>query len=138
MNQTPPMRMAIDVGIVVTDLERALSFYRDRVGLVVVAELSTSLIGKGRMVQLQHGTSRIKLIELAAAPLVAVPSDIAAALGYRYITLLIADVVGMIAKLTASGVTVVIPVTQLDNGAMIAMVKDPDGNVVEFVQEPVG
>lgn len=132
------MRMAIDVGIVVTDLERALSFYRDRVGLVVVAELSTSLIGKGRMVQLQHGTSRIKLIELAAAPLVAVPSDIAAALGYRYITLLIADVVGMIAKLTASGVTVVIPVTQLDNGAMIAMVKDPDGNVVEFVQEPVG
>ncbi|MEO0755362.1 MAG: VOC family protein [Cyanobacteria bacterium J06648_16] len=138
MNPTPPMRMAIDVGIVVTDLERALSFYRDRVGLVVVAELSTSLIGKGRMVQLQHGTSRIKLIELAAAPLVAVPSDIAAALGYRYITLLIADVVGMIAKLTASGVTVVIPVTQLDNGAMIAMVKDPDGNVVEFVQEPVG
>ncbi|MEM6349267.1 MAG: VOC family protein [Cyanobacteria bacterium P01_D01_bin.14] len=135
MNQTPSMRMAIDVGIVVADLERALSFYRDRVGLVVVAELSTSLIGKGRMVQLQHGASRIKLVELAATPSVAVPSDIAAALGYRYITLLIADVVGMIAKLAASGVRVVVPVTQLDNGAVIAMVEDPDGNVVEFVQE---
>ena len=32
-------------------------------------------------------------------------------------------------------VAMVIPVTQLTNGATIAMVTDPDGNIVEFVQE---
>ena len=31
-------RIAIDVGIVVTDMERSLSFYRDLLGLPVIAE----------------------------------------------------------------------------------------------------
>ena len=62
-------RIAIDVGIVVVDIARSLSFYRDRIGLPVVAEVQTTLIGKGRMVQLKYGESLIKLVQLNEAPL---------------------------------------------------------------------
>ena len=69
--QTAPAssaRIAVDVGVIVTDMERSLGFYRDLLALPVVAEVTTSLIGKGRMVQLRHGASLIKLVEMDAAP----------------------------------------------------------------------
>ncbi|NEZ56392.1 hypothetical protein DXZ20_12050 [Leptolyngbyaceae cyanobacterium CCMR0081] len=62
------VRIGVDIGIVVAKLERSLSFYRDLLGMLVVAEVTTSLIGKGRMVQLQHGESLIKLVELHPPP----------------------------------------------------------------------
>lgn len=50
-------RIAIDAGVIVSDMETSLGFYRDIIGLQVIHELTTSLIGKGRMVQLEHGAS---------------------------------------------------------------------------------
>ena len=52
-------RNGIDVGIIVSDNEASLQFYRDYLGLPVVNEVTTSLIGKGQMVQLQLGESLI-------------------------------------------------------------------------------
>ena len=128
-------RIAIDIGIVVTDMERSLSFYRDLLGLPVIAEITTALIGKGRMVQLNHGESLIKLVQLDTSPTEQSSKGISQALGYRYITLLISDIDTTMTRLTQANVTVTISITQLDNGAKIAMVEDPDGNIVEFVQE---
>ena len=79
--------IAIDIGIVVTDMERSLSFYRDLLGLPVIAEITTALIGKGRMVQLKHGESLIKLVQLDTSPTEQSSKGISQALGYRYITL---------------------------------------------------
>ena len=129
-------RIAIDVGIVVANMDPALSFYRDLLGLTVVAELTTSLIGQGKMVQLKHGQSLIKLVELANTPYPQRSVGISATLGYRYMTLLVTDLATVITKLEQAAVPFTIPVTQLQNGATIAMVTDPDGNIIEFVQEP--
>ena len=125
----------MDIGVIVTDLERSLGFYRDLLGLPVVAESTTSLIGSGRMIQLKYGESLIKLIALDKTPSERGPTGISAACGYRYMTLLTADITAVIAKLEQEAVTIALPVTRLGNGAMIAMVEDPDGNIVEFVQE---
>ena len=131
----PSTRIAIDVGILVADLESSLGFYRDLIGLTAIAELPTSLIGKGRMVQLRHGESLIKLVELNEPPSSHSPAGISAAFGYRYITLLVTDLEAIFAKLVAANVAIALPITQLPNGAEIAMVADPDGNIVEFVRE---
>ena len=57
------------------------------------------------------------------------------AYGYRYITLLVSDIDTIMAKIKQRVITITLPATQLSNGAKIAMVEDPDGNIVEFVQE---
>lgn len=129
-------RIAIDVGIVVNNLERSLSFYHDLVGLSVVAEVATSLIGKGKMVQLKHRESLLKLVQLDKAPSEPL-KGLAAALGYRYITLLVSDLVAIVTQLERHQVPITVPITQLGNGAAIAMIEDPDGNIVEFVQEAI-
>ena len=132
---TPSARIAVDVGVVVADMERSLGFYRDLLGLPIVAEVTTSLIGKGRMVQLAHGTSLIKLVEMDEAPSGGTSKGIPAVFGYRYITLLVADIEPFMTKIEQAEIPITLPLTELGNGAMIVMVEDPDGNIVEFVQE---
>lgn len=127
-------RIAIDIGIVVDNLETSLQFYRDRLGLNIVGELNTSLIGTGKMVQLQHGASLIKLVEFTQTP-GAPAKGIASSRGLRYLTLMVTTIHNIAARLEQAAVSTVIPLTELANGAAILMVEDPDGNVVEFVQE---
>ena len=128
-------RVAIDVGVVVADMERSLHFYRDLIGLPVIAEVTTSLIGKGRMVQLKHGESLIKLLEMDEVPSARSLKGISKAIGYRYVTLLVSNLEEIATKLERAGVAIALPITQLGNGAKIFMVEDPDGNIVEFVRE---
>ena len=135
---TPTARIAVDAGVVVADMEQALGFYRDLLGLPVVAEVTTSLIGKGRMVQLKHGASLIKLVQMDEAPSERTPTGIPTVFGYRYITLMVTDLDAIIAKIEQGAVPIALPVTELGNGARIVMVEDPDGNIVEFVQEASG
>lgn len=128
-------RVAVDVGILVADMEKALSFYRDLLGLSVVTEITTSLIGKGIMIQLKHGASLIKLVKLDDIPSRQTSTGISTTLGYRYITLHLPDITEMMSKIEDAHVPIVVPITQLGNGVAIVMVEDPDGNIVEFVQE---
>ena len=137
MNDDDQRRVAVDVGIVVTNMEASLSFYQDLLGLRVVAEVRTSLIGAGTMVQLEHGESLIKLIEMDDPPSAEPVRGIAATFGHRYITLMVPDIAPYVSRFGNVGIPVVMPLTVLGNGAKIMMIEDPDGNIVEFVQEPV-
>lgn len=128
-------RIAVDVGVIVEDMDRSLAFYRDLLELPVIAEINTSLIGKGRMVQLKHGASIIKLVQMEEAPTATTETGIATTFGYRYITLMIEDMDAVLTRLAPGNVPITLPVTELGNGAKIHMVEDPDGNIVEFVQE---
>ena len=134
MTSTNP-RIAVDVGVVVSDINRALEFYRDVLGLEVVAEVRTSLIGKGTMVQVKHGTSLIKLLEMDTSPGVTREAGITAAYGYRYITLMVPNMESVLTAIDEHEITVTLPLTELGNGAKIIMIEDPDGNIVEFVEE---
>ena len=132
-----PRRIAIDVGIIVSDMEQSLVFYRDLLDLAVIAEVNTSLIGKGRMVQLQHGSSLIKLVMMEEQPTKVGEVGIAKHIGYRYMTLMVADLDRYLDKIIQAKIPVSLPLTELGNGARILMVEDPDGNIVEFVEEPL-
>jgi len=128
-------RIAVDVGIIVKDMTTALAFYADLLGLDIITELKTSLIAKGRMIQLKHGSSLIKLVELERPPKTTNPKGLTQTFGHRYITLVVKDIKPILEKLERANTEIFVPLTELSNGTLIAMVFDPDGNSVELVQE---
>ncbi|MEM1093332.1 MAG: VOC family protein [Bacteroidota bacterium] len=134
----PAVRLAVDVGVVVTDMDAALAFYREGLGLEQIGNFRTSLIGAGRMVQLRHGASIIKLVQMDEAPQQASPPGLTGGRGFRYITLMVDDISAMAERSAQAEAPVALPLTTLGNGAQILMVEDPEGNIVEFVQEPTG
>jgi catechol 2,3-dioxygenase-like lactoylglutathione lyase family enzyme len=123
---------SIDIGIVTNDAEAAVGFYRDVLGFVDQGE--TPMPG-GSMHKLLCGASVIKIVQprkptSASAP----PGGIHGATGYRYWSIHITDIAAMVDKCEAAGRPVAVPVTELRPGVSIAIVEDPDGNWVEFVQ----
>jgi len=123
---------SIDLGIIVTDEKAALAFYRDGLGLEWEGELP---LPGGRMYRLKCGTTVIKLLKLertpAAKPALGGPMG---GLGYRYFTISVPDICGLLTHLDATGIRPPLPVPEFRPGVTIAMVTDPDGNTVEFLQ----
>ncbi len=123
---------SIDIGIIVTDIEKSIAFYHDVLGFDQAGELA---VPGGTMYRLMCGTSAIKLILPGhTPPAVAPPGGIQGATGYRYFTISVSNIEDLIAECIAAGHTVPVPVTILRPGIAIAIVEDPDGNWVEFVQ----
>ena len=56
------------------------------------------------------------------------------AVGLRYFTFSVADLDELMADLKANGVPVIRDVTEMSAGVRIAIVEDPDGNHVEFLE----
>ena len=121
-----------DLGIVVTDEKAAVGFYRDGLGLEWDGELA---LPGGRMYRLKCGTTVIKLLKLDRTPTAKpAPGGPMAGLGLRYFTISVPDIRGLIAQLEAKGIRATVPVTEFRPGVTIAMVTDPDGNTIEFLQ----
>jgi catechol 2,3-dioxygenase-like lactoylglutathione lyase family enzyme len=124
---------SIDLGIVVKDVDAALGFYRDVLGLEPAGEMP--MPGGGTMHRLACGTSTIKLISPAKEPPAqAPPGGIGGAYGYRYWTISVSNIDEITAACAAAGAPVIVPVRELRPGIIIAIVADPDGNWVEFLQ----
>ncbi|MCF8043434.1 MAG: VOC family protein [Desulfarculaceae bacterium] len=125
-----PAKDSLDMGVVVSDIEASLAFYRDTLGLTYVG---TNDVGFGTLHRLRFGTSDFKLID-PAKPAPAGPKGLTASLGLRYVTFVITNLDEVCEKLVSQGVTYEIEPVEIRPGVRIAMVHDPDGNVVEFVQ----
>jgi catechol 2,3-dioxygenase-like lactoylglutathione lyase family enzyme len=123
---------SIDLGIVVTDEQAAVAFYRDKLGLEWEGELP---LPGGTMYRLKCGTTVIKLLKLKKTPEAKpAPGGPMGGLGLRYFTISVPDIRGLMSQLEAKGVKPTVPVTEFRPGVTIAMVTDPDGNTVEFLQ----
>lgn len=123
---------SVDVGIVVRDVEAALAFYRDALGLEPDGD--TELPGL-HMWRLRCGTSVIKLVQPARMPEASnPPGGIGGATGLRYLTFFVGDVSAGEATMRERGYQVVVPRTEIRPGVSICMVEDPDGNWVELVE----
>jgi len=123
----------IDLGIITRDAERLLAFYRDLLGLPLegVIPMPTG----GTMHRLKAGESVIKIVQLDREPAAdAVPGGIPAATGYRYWTMTVSNLQDMVAECQEAGYNVVVPPKDVRPGVTIAIVADPDGNWVEFLQ----
>lgn len=123
---------SIDLGIVVTDEKAAVAFYRDTLGLDWEGELK---LPGGMMYRLKCGSTVIKLLKLDRTPAAKpAPGGPMGGLGYRYFTITVPDIRALVAQLEAKGVKPTVPVTDFRPGVRIAMVTDPDGNTIEFLQ----
>ena len=117
--------------VVVEDLDRAVAFYVDLLGL----ELNHR---SGPYAQLRTGVTRLALYERAAMaetlglPLEA-PGENAPAFELGFF---VANVDNAYAELVISGVKPVTPPADRPWGQRTAYLRDPDGNLIELVQPP--
>ena len=125
-----PAKDSLDLGILVSDINASLEFYRDILGLEYVGETP---VWFGTIYRLRFGSSDFKLVKPNTIPprgAIGVESQ----LGFRYVTFVIHDLTGLCKELESKGIEFFLPQKELRPGVNIAMVKDPDGNVVEFVE----
>jgi glyoxylase I family protein len=124
---------SIDLGIVVSDAEASLGFYRDVLGFQSAGQMD--IPGGATMHRLMCGTSMVKLVHHSTPPpAVAPPGGIPAATGYRYFTISVSNIDEVTDACAAAGHKVVVPVRDLRPGVTISIVEDPDGNWVEFLK----
>lgn len=128
-------KSAIDLGIVITDSERSLAFYRDLLGFEHVADIPMPLGGGGTMHRLNCGDTLVKLVKFDDNPPPAVAGGITGAAGFRYFTMIVSNLAEIMAECEAAGVKVAVSMREVRPGVSIGMVEDPDGNWVEFVQQ---
>jgi len=127
-------KSAIDLGIVISDSEKSLAFYRDLLGFEHVADTPMGVAGGGTMHRLNCGDTLIKLVKLNTNPSGDGSGGMTAATGLRYFTMIVSNLTEIVGECEVAGVKTAIPVTEIRPGVSIAMVEDPDGNWVEFVQ----
>jgi len=120
----------IDLGIICKDINASLAFYHGLLGLPKIGEMPVPF---GLMHRLAYGESFIKLIDPKVVP-EAGPLGLTKALGFRYLTFQVLNIDEVCDECTKAGLKFDIPQQELMPGVTIAMVRDPDGNVVEFVQ----
>jgi catechol 2,3-dioxygenase-like lactoylglutathione lyase family enzyme len=123
----------IDLGIVVSDAEASLAFYRDALGFAVAG--SNPLPGGGTMHRLTCGASTLKLCAPDPAAASTAPGGgLFTAQGIRYFTISVTNIDELVASLAAAGTPVVWDPRDIAPTARVAIVQDPDGNHVEFLQ----
>jgi catechol 2,3-dioxygenase-like lactoylglutathione lyase family enzyme len=125
-----PAKDSIDLGIICGDIQASLHFYQDLLGLT---SAGVNPATTGTMHRLRFGTSDVKLIDPTKRPGTG-PIGIDQQLGFRYLTFVVTNLDEVIQRLEAEHIEFTRPKTEIRPGTTIAMVKDPDGNIVEFVE----
>jgi catechol 2,3-dioxygenase-like lactoylglutathione lyase family enzyme len=125
-----PAKDSLDIGVIVRDIKASLNFYQNILGLEFVG---SNPVWFGTLHRLRFGTSDFKLIEPTVIP----PQGVVGLdnqLGFRYVTFVIRNLSQLCAHLTTMEIEFAVPEKEIRPGVRIAMVKDPDGNIVEFVE----
>jgi catechol 2,3-dioxygenase-like lactoylglutathione lyase family enzyme len=126
---------SIDLGIVVRDLEACRRFYGEELGFPFEAELA--MPGGARMYRYRIGTTVLKLVK-TAEDVPEGPVGMWAQGGIRYFTVSVRDMDAMVERLEGLGHKFVVPLQEIRPGVRIAILPDPDGNMVELLQISAG
>lgn len=144
----------IDLGTAVSDLKKSIAFYRDVVGFKELASFDVTpamaedsgLCAADRPFHVQimvlgdeKTATKLKLFEFAPPkPEPNANTFVHSSLGFRYLTIFVKDIDAAVANAAKHGVKplakgpVAVP-ESIAKGIWLAVVKDPDGNFVEFV-----
>lgn len=142
-------RTALDIGIVVGDIEKSAKFYTESIGCTelngfsVPAEFATDagltdnqpleirvfVLGKG------EGATKIKLMEIPGVDSKKSDNEfIHSQLGISYLTIFVKDTNVALERLKKTGVkTLGKSPSKLAEGVHLTLFRDPDGNVIELV-----
>lgn len=130
----------VDVGIVCSDFDASLQFYRDTLGFQEVLEIhipeeiaSTAGLAPRsfRQIRLRAGQTLIKLMEIESPP---PPRNFDFQAGVRWLTFFVDDVPGTVKKLRTRGVEFISAPVSPPDAVYIACAKGPDGMLIELVQ----
>jgi catechol 2,3-dioxygenase-like lactoylglutathione lyase family enzyme len=125
-----PAKNSLDLGVIASNIKTSLHFYQKLLGLEFVG---TTPLWFGTRHRLRFGESDFKLIEPKEVP---PPGAVGLEnqLGFRYVTFVIENLSELCDDLKKNGIEFTVPEREFRPGVRIAMVKDPDGNIVEFVE----
>lgn len=142
-------RTTIDVGIVVSDVEKAARFYKNAIGFTEVpgfdvseemgadSGLTDHQAFKVRVLVLGEGDSatKIKIMEFPKVSSKKVDHQyIHSSLGFSYLTVFVADTTAAVERVKKAGAALVREPYQIGGGNFyLTLVRDPDGNIVELV-----
>ena len=125
-----PAKNAVDIGVLVSDIKKSLEFYRDLLGLQFIGERP---VWYGVIHRLRFGHSDFKLV-LPKEQLGKGAIGLERQLGYRYITFEVQNLSEICTQLREKGIKFYVEEREPMPGVRFAMVEDPDGNIVEFLQ----
>ena len=143
----------IDIGMVVSDLDKSLKFYKDALGFEEVPgfkvpgqfaldtglsnklelDIKVLVLGKGEK------ATKLKLMQFKTSPGARVDNTfIHSSYGFRYLTISVKDVNAAVAKAEKAGAKPIakcpVPLPEgFPAGVALANYRDPDGNLVELV-----
>jgi catechol 2,3-dioxygenase-like lactoylglutathione lyase family enzyme len=141
-------RSTIDLGMVVSDVEKAAKFYTEAIGFTEVQgfDVPPEMAGDSGLtdykpfkvrvfVLAEEATAtRLKIMEFPGAGPKKVDNQfISSSLGYSYLTLMVSDMGAAVERAKQAGVQPVKAPYKLGGNNYLTLVKDPDGNIVEFV-----
>lgn len=141
-------RTTIDIGVVVSDVDKAMKFYTEGIGFTdagsfdVPAQMAgdTGLTDSKpftvRMLKLGKDATAttLKLMQIPNAGSKAVDNQyISSSLGMRYLTITVADLTKTLGRLKEQGIAPVKPPYRLGGDSHLVLVKDPDGNTIELI-----
>ncbi|NDC53844.1 MAG: bleomycin resistance protein [Planctomycetia bacterium] len=146
-------RTTIDLGTVVTDVEKSVRFYTEGIGFrevpgfTVPADVATGAgLTDGKLLSVRvlvlgegDSATKLKLMSVAGtAPRTGDNEFIHSHTGFRYLTIIVDDTNAALARLAKIGVTplakspVAIP-ESIAKDLFLTCVRDPDGNIVELI-----
>lgn len=141
-------RMTIDLGMVVADIEKSATFYRDVIGFTQVGsfDVASQMAGDTGLTDYkpfsvrvfalgsEPAATKLKIMSFPNAPGKKVDNQfISSSLGYSYLTIFVADMNAAMRRLKQNGVAPVKQPYQLGGNSYLALVKDPDGNIIELI-----
>ena len=124
---------AIDIGMVTRNDIEMLSFYQNVLGLIKDTEIPFP--GLGVVNKLSFGSGYIKILVLDKNPSNTNPTgDFSASNGIRYITINLSNLDEILDSCKLNDVNIVNSGVIIRPGVTVAIIQDPDGNLIELMQ----
>jgi lactoylglutathione lyase len=128
------VKPTIDIGIVTTNQEAMVDFYGNVVGFPALSDVPM----EGFLVKrFQVGDCVLKIVTFDEQPAgTQVAGMLGDATGLRYWTVSVSNLEEILTAVQDAGQKIVEGPTEVRPGVSIALMTDPDGNLVEFVNRP--
>ncbi len=140
-------RTTIDIGLVVSDVEKAAKFYTQALGFTetgsfdVAAQMASDtgltdnkpFTVRTFALAKQPTATNLKIMQIPGSKTVD-NQNIGSSLGFRYLTVFVTDLAKVVERLKQQGIAPVKPPYPLSGSSnRLALVKDPDGNIIELI-----
>ncbi len=128
------VKQTIDIGVVTTNKAAMVEFYGDLLGFPALGDVQMDGFVVSRF---QVGDCVLKVLEFDEKPdSHAASGRLGASTGIRYWTISVSNLDELLEAITLAGQKIIEGPLEVRPGVSIALVTDPDDNIIEFVNRP--